>query len=226
MTLEDLNKSIEEEDLTRTLSRTELEKKGFSPEIIEALGKDRFQNHSERVEGFLGSLIINYLGRVSGNGLASGRMVPAVTFASAINLDLTDLVTVRDGVREVVVERTIDNEPDLYISVGDLHLVNDRGDETESLTALATRYSRTKNPKILAKIAEGGMTLVRETAGRMVRKMGGQVAFEDLVADGSFGLIEAAENYDPTRGAKFETHANLRIIGAMWDATRKFDFIS
>jgi RNA polymerase sigma factor for flagellar operon FliA len=46
-------------------------------------------------------------------------------------------------------------------------------------------------------------------------------AFEDLLADGNAGLVQAAHTYDPSRGASFRTYAWFRIRGAMLDGARR-----
>jgi RNA polymerase sigma factor for flagellar operon FliA len=44
--------------------------------------------------------------------------------------------------------------------------------------------------------------------------------YEDLVAFGAQGLVEAYRNFDPTRGVKFSTYALTRIRGSVLDALR------
>lgn len=50
--------------------------------------------------------------------------------------------------------------------------------------------------------------------------------FEDLVAYGQLGLIEASERYDATRGNSFATFAYYRIRGAIYDGLREMGAIS
>jgi len=45
--------------------------------------------------------------------------------------------------------------------------------------------------------------------------------FDDLVSEGTLGLLDAFEKYDPERGAKFSTYAGIRIRGRMLDAYRE-----
>lgn len=47
---------------------------------------------------------------------------------------------------------------------------------------------------------------------------------DELVAAGTFGLVEAARRFDPARGVPFERWAALRIRGAVVDAVRAMDF--
>lgn len=47
------------------------------------------------------------------------------------------------------------------------------------------------------------------------------IAFDDLVALGHTGLVEAASRYDASRGAAFSTYAWYRVQGAIIDGLRK-----
>lgn len=49
---------------------------------------------------------------------------------------------------------------------------------------------------------------------------------EDLEHVGVFGLNEAIERFDPSRGTKFETYALTRIRGAILDELRRLDWLS
>jgi RNA polymerase sigma factor for flagellar operon FliA len=49
------------------------------------------------------------------------------------------------------------------------------------------------------------------------------VEVDDLVADGSVGLIHAVETFEPDRGWKFAVFSHRRIKGAMFDAIRRND---
>lgn len=48
---------------------------------------------------------------------------------------------------------------------------------------------------------------------------------DDLVSYGVFGLVDAIEKFDPSRGLKFETYAMARITGAIRDELRDVDWI-
>jgi RNA polymerase sigma factor for flagellar operon FliA len=47
----------------------------------------------------------------------------------------------------------------------------------------------------------------------------------DLVSCGIFGLIDAIEKFDPSRGIRFETYATPRIRGAIMDELRAIDWV-
>jgi RNA polymerase sigma factor (sigma-70 family) len=66
-----------------------------------------------------------------------------------------------------------------------------------------------------------------ETIARMcVRYIPAGLVLDDLIAVGNLALCRAAEEYDPSRGARFFTMAYPRIRGAMFDALRDWSFYS
>lgn len=48
---------------------------------------------------------------------------------------------------------------------------------------------------------------------------------DDVINEGVLALMDAIEIYDPSKGAKFETFANLKIRGAIIDYIRRQDWI-
>jgi RNA polymerase sigma factor for flagellar operon FliA len=67
--------------------------------------------------------------------------------------------------------------------------------------------------------AHGG--LVRRVAKLISRDVPRHVGVDDLMSFGQLGLLDAANKYDPTKGASFATYAYYRIRGAMLDQVRK-----
>ena len=63
--------------------------------------------------------------------------------------------------------------------------------------------------------------LVKRIAYHLVSKMPQHVEVDDLIQAGMIGLLSAAQNYSPDKGANFETYAGIRIRGAMLDEARK-----
>lgn len=59
--------------------------------------------------------------------------------------------------------------------------------------------------------------LVHAIAKKAHRHFAGRVDYDELVALGSEGLVEASRRYDPSAGASFKTFAYYRIRGAMFD---------
>lgn len=87
--------------------------------------------------------------------------------------------------------------------------------------------SYTKNPtsalreQIIIEYAQ----LVKLVAGRLNMYLGYNVEYDDLVGYGVFGLIDAIDKFDYSKGIKFETYASLRIRGSILDQIRKMDWI-
>jgi RNA polymerase sigma factor for flagellar operon FliA len=64
--------------------------------------------------------------------------------------------------------------------------------------------------------------LVRAIASAVrARALRSNIEFEDLVAYGTEGLLDAASRFDATRGVPFEAFARRRIQGAIVDGIRK-----
>lgn len=67
--------------------------------------------------------------------------------------------------------------------------------------------------------------LVKYVAGRIAIVLPPNVQKEDLTSYGIFGLMDAIEKFDYTRGIKFETYAISRIKGSIWDGIRSMDWV-
>lgn len=67
--------------------------------------------------------------------------------------------------------------------------------------------------------------LVKRIAYHLSGRLPRTVQMDDLVQAGMIGLIEAARNYDDTKGASFETYATIRIRGNILDEVRRNDWI-
>ena len=66
--------------------------------------------------------------------------------------------------------------------------------------------------------------LVKRIAHHLLARMPSSVMVEDLIQAGLIGLMEAANKYDVSKGASFETYAGIRIRGAMIDDVRRGDW--
>jgi len=96
---------------------------------------------------------------------------------------------------------------------------------TDSRQKLWEEYSKKKTSELREKIIIEYAGLVKLVAGRLSMYLGYNVEYDDLVGYGIFGLIDAIDKYDYTKGYKFETYASLRIRGAILDQIRKMDWI-
>lgn len=67
--------------------------------------------------------------------------------------------------------------------------------------------------------------LVKRIAHHLLARLPASVQVDDLIQAGMIGLLEAARQYDPGKGASFETYAGIRIRGAMVDELRRGDWV-
>ncbi|MBU2893210.1 RNA polymerase sigma factor FliA [Colwellia sp. D2M02] len=75
-----------------------------------------------------------------------------------------------------------------------------------------------------AAILEQHTVLVKRIAYHLLARLPASVLVDDLIQSGMIGLLEAANNFDNTKGASFETFAGIRIRGAMLDEMRRGDW--
>ena len=66
--------------------------------------------------------------------------------------------------------------------------------------------------------------LVKKIAFHLLGRLPASVIVDDLIQAGMLGLLDAANQYDSTQGASFETYASIRIRGAMLDELRRTDW--
>jgi RNA polymerase sigma factor for flagellar operon FliA len=76
----------------------------------------------------------------------------------------------------------------------------------------------------IAVMLEKHAVLVKRIAHHLVARLPDSVLVDDLIQAGMIGLLEAAKNFDGSKGASFETYAGIRIRGAMLDDIRKGDW--
>ncbi|HVZ71129.1 MAG TPA: sigma-70 family RNA polymerase sigma factor [Polyangia bacterium] len=76
------------------------------------------------------------------------------------------------------------------------------------------------------KLVEQHLSLVQAIARKVKKSLGATIEYDDLVAYGSKGLVEAAERYDARPGVAFTTFAYYRIRGAMYDGLRTMGWYS
>jgi RNA polymerase sigma factor for flagellar operon FliA len=77
-----------------------------------------------------------------------------------------------------------------------------------------------------SQLVEQHLPLVQAIARKLKKTITAKIDFDDLVAYGSKGLVEAAERFDPAQGVAFSTFAYYRIRGAMFDGLRTMGWYS
>lgn len=86
-------------------------------------------------------------------------------------------------------------------------------------------YKATGSAELRNRLVVQYAPLVKYVAGRVRSGLPQTIDTNDLVSDGVFGLIDAIEKFDLSRGLEFQTYAVPRIKGAMIDALRTQDWV-
>ncbi|MCE1245587.1 MAG: FliA/WhiG family RNA polymerase sigma factor [Firmicutes bacterium] len=86
-------------------------------------------------------------------------------------------------------------------------------------------YKEQGDQEAKSQLIEKYMPLVRQIASVILKKLRGGVEIEDLISDGVFGLLRAAENFDLSRGFKFETYATPVVKGSIYNGLRSLDWV-
>ncbi|NLY51588.1 MAG: FliA/WhiG family RNA polymerase sigma factor [Firmicutes bacterium] len=97
--------------------------------------------------------------------------------------------------------------------------------EARQLETWWTQLKKTGDAKARESLVTAYLHLVKYIAGRMAVGLPNTVDYEDLVSYGIFGLLDAIEKYDTSRGVKFESYAATRIRGAILDGLRAVDWV-
>ena len=96
---------------------------------------------------------------------------------------------------------------------------------TGDLTLLWRDYKSTGSNDLRNILVEHYFQLVERIAQRIWMRIHHSVELDDLVSAGIFGLMDAIEDFDLSRGIKFETYSDPRIRGSMLDDLRKDDWV-
>src|SRR5262249_47703771 len=75
------------------------------------------------------------------------------------------------------------------------------------------------------RLVEQSLPLVKYNGERIWARLPEGVELDDLVSAGVFGLMDAIDAFDLSRGVKFETYCVPRIRGAMLDELRTMDCV-
>ncbi len=96
----------------------------------------------------------------------------------------------------------------------------------DEITQLWLDYKREpENKEYRNRLVENYLPLVRYNGERIWSRLPEGVELDDLISAGVFGLMDAIEAFDLTRGVKFETYCVPRIRGAMLDELRTMDWV-
>ncbi|MFW6161678.1 MAG: sigma-70 family RNA polymerase sigma factor [Planctomycetota bacterium] len=85
-------------------------------------------------------------------------------------------------------------------------------------------YHREGDADAKARLVQRFRPMLISLAEQVHAEMGGQPDLQDLINAGMIGLLEAFDRFDPSRGVYFETYCRRRVVGAMHDDQRRFDW--
>ncbi len=83
----------------------------------------------------------------------------------------------------------------------------------------------TSNQELRNRLVELYLPLVKYNGERVWSRLPEGVELDDLISAGVFGLMDAIDAFDLSRGVKFETYCVTRIRGAMLDELRAMDWV-
>jgi RNA polymerase sigma factor FliA len=107
-----------------------------------------------------------------------------------------------------------------------LHIVKEAGELFMDETSHLWEQLKLKGDEgVRGQIIEAYLPLVRQIATMVLKKLRSGVELDDLISDGTFGLMRAVENFDLSRGFKFETYATPVIRGAIYNGLRSMDWV-
>ncbi len=91
--------------------------------------------------------------------------------------------------------------------------------------ALWLEYRERPTVELRNRLVERYLPLVKYNGERIWARLPDGVELDDLISAGVFGLMDAIDAFDLTRGVKFETYCVPRIRGAMLDELRTMDWV-
>lgn len=92
--------------------------------------------------------------------------------------------------------------------------------EQDRLEVVWETYKRTGDPNLRNILIERYYPLVRYISERLLATLPKSIDLEDLVSAGLFGLMDAIDGFDLSRGIKFKTYCTTRIRGSILDELR------
>ncbi|MCA9224358.1 MAG: sigma-70 family RNA polymerase sigma factor, partial [Planctomycetales bacterium] len=97
---------------------------------------------------------------------------------------------------------------------------------TEDIQEVWKAYKADPSRKELRNLlVERYLPLVKYNGERIWQRLPEGVELDDLISAGVFGLMDAIDAFDMSRGVKFETYCVPRIRGAMLDELRTMDWV-
>ncbi|MCR4316655.1 MAG: FliA/WhiG family RNA polymerase sigma factor [Planctomycetes bacterium] len=97
--------------------------------------------------------------------------------------------------------------------------------EITDVQILWEEYKKTGDEELRNELVGRYLNQVKIIADRIKVKLPPSFELDDLIQAGVFGLFDAIDGFDLTRGVKFETFCSLRIKGAILDHLRSQDWV-
>ena len=96
----------------------------------------------------------------------------------------------------------------------------------DDVAELWQRFEKDPNSQEMRnRLVEIYLPLVKYNGERIWARLPEGVELDDLISAGVFGLMDAIDAFDLSRGVKFETYCVPRIRGAMLDELRTMDWV-
>ena len=99
-----------------------------------------------------------------------------------------------------------------------------RRDE-QDMTHTWEEFKRTGARALRDRLIERYLYLVKVIGNRIAARLPRSIDVQDLRSAGVFGLIRAIENFDISRGTRFESYCATRVHGAILDELRAQDWV-
>ncbi len=86
-------------------------------------------------------------------------------------------------------------------------------------------FKETGDPNLRNILIENYLPLVRYISERLLTSLPKSIDVDDLQSAGVFGLMDAIDGFDLSRGIKFKTYCTTRIRGSILDELRSQDWV-
>jgi RNA polymerase sigma factor for flagellar operon FliA len=93
------------------------------------------------------------------------------------------------------------------------------------MTQVWKQFKRTGARHLRDRLIERYLYLVKVIGNRIASRLPRSIDVQDLRSAGVFGLIRAIENFDISRGTRFESYCATRVHGAILDELRSQDWV-
>jgi RNA polymerase sigma factor for flagellar operon FliA len=95
----------------------------------------------------------------------------------------------------------------------------------EDMTVVWREFKATGAEPLRNRLIERYLYLVKVIGNRIAARLPRSIDVQDLRSAGVFGLIRAIENFDISRGTRFESYCATRVHGAILDELRAQDWV-